>query len=203
MSTVPIYAVFPAEYTSAASPLLTQPSTCTHKCPSLIFCIHFKHNDLDKRDRKTLLHCSKRNNEWNVKPHFLAKQSEGAYGLFWPTKSNSVKQSLLCTKNYYNTLIRLCNRHFVLCGIFPGLIPLIFFLSVWRRSWREHARQMEVTRYCTFAKWTKKKASSCSFNKTDWNDLPSSQKDTKSLPLAHVNDKGAESSKGKQNISLD
>lgn len=35
-------------------------------------------------------------------------------------------------------------------------------------------------------------------NKTDWNYLPPPQKDTKSLPLAHVNDKEAESSKGKQ-----
>lgn len=84
---------------------------------------------------------------------------------------------------------------------FPFLIPLSF-LSVWRKSWRGHARQMEATRYICCSVLSK---TSQTFNfpiENDWKHFPSSQKETKSSPLAHVNDKEAESSKGKQNSSL-
>lgn len=81
------------------------------------------------------------------------------------------------------------------------LISSSSFVSVWRRSWRGHARQTEATRYTCCSVLTRTTETLHCPTENDEKLLPSSQKETKSsTPL---NDKEAESSKGKQNINHD
>lgn len=70
------------------------------------------------------------------------------------------------------------------------------------RSWRGHARRMEVTRSIWYLSSTLSNNLFFHSKKSNWRNLLPLQKEAKASPLPHISHTEVEGSKGKQNVDL-